>query len=141
MLQTGIHATFHAFLQIVLGPAVLPATPHSCRLIIQQKVTLAPPISAVLRYIPSLVCRPSHHSLRLFRPMPLRNSRARRWIDQPSLRQYTCTAGWSSPVARWAHNPKVGGSNPSPATNTSSCPPSHPEVEGIFVFAHQKFLN
>src|SRR4026207_2270530 len=29
------------------------------------------------------------------------------WID----------AGWSSPVARWAHNPKVAGSNPAPATN------------------------
>ncbi len=27
-------------------------------------------------------------------------------------------AGWSSLVARRAHNPKVGGSNPSPATNT-----------------------
>jgi hypothetical protein len=26
------------------------------------------------------------------------------------------TAGWSSPVARWAHNPKVSGSNPDPAT-------------------------
>ena len=26
-------------------------------------------------------------------------------------------AGWSSLVARWAHNPKVGGSNPSPATS------------------------
>ena len=26
-------------------------------------------------------------------------------------------AGWSSQVARWAHNPKVGGSNPPPATN------------------------
>ena len=25
-------------------------------------------------------------------------------------------AGWSSPVARWAHNPKVKGSNPFPAT-------------------------
>ena len=25
-------------------------------------------------------------------------------------------AGWSSLVARWAHNPKVDGSNPSPAT-------------------------
>jgi hypothetical protein len=24
-------------------------------------------------------------------------------------------AGWSSLLARWAHNPKVGGSNPSPA--------------------------
>jgi hypothetical protein len=27
-----------------------------------------------------------------------------------------CIAGWSSLVARWAHNPKVGGSNPPPAT-------------------------
>ncbi len=26
-------------------------------------------------------------------------------------------AGWSSPVARRAHNPKVVGSNPAPATN------------------------
>ena len=26
-------------------------------------------------------------------------------------------AGWSSPVARWAHNSKVAGSNPAPATN------------------------
>src|SRR5215468_7727275 len=30
------------------------------------------------------------------------------------------TAGWSSPVARWAHNPKVAGSNPAPATNLRS---------------------
>src|SRR5712692_9053755 len=30
---------------------------------------------------------------------------------------YSVTAGWSSPVARWAHNPKVAGSNPAPATN------------------------
>ena len=28
-------------------------------------------------------------------------------------------AGWSSLVARWAHNPKVDGSNPSPATKDS----------------------
>jgi hypothetical protein len=25
-------------------------------------------------------------------------------------------AGWSSSVARWAHNPEVAGSNPAPAT-------------------------
>ena len=30
---------------------------------------------------------------------------------------YHRNAGWSSLVARWAHNPKVGGSNPPPATN------------------------
>jgi hypothetical protein len=28
-------------------------------------------------------------------------------------------AGWSSQVARWAHNPKVTGSNPVPATKFS----------------------
>jgi beta-glucanase (GH16 family) len=31
-------------------------------------------------------------------------------------------AGWSSPVARRAHNPKVGGSNPPPATNPLEVP-------------------
>ena len=31
----------------------------------------------------------------------------------------TCIAGWSSLVARRAHNPKVVGSNPAPATKTS----------------------
>ena len=31
-------------------------------------------------------------------------------------------AGWSSPVARQAHNLKVVGSNPTPATNTKSAP-------------------
>ena len=30
---------------------------------------------------------------------------------------FDLVAGWSSPVARWAHNPKVAGSNPAPATN------------------------
>ena len=28
----------------------------------------------------------------------------------------SCAAGWSSSVARWAHNPEVAGSNPVPAT-------------------------
>ncbi len=31
---------------------------------------------------------------------------------------YNPGAGWSSPVARWAHNPKVAGSNPAPATKS-----------------------
>src|SRR6185437_12333085 len=31
--------------------------------------------------------------------------------------RYHDVAGWSSLVARWAHNPKVVGSNPTPATN------------------------
>jgi hypothetical protein len=33
-------------------------------------------------------------------------------------------AGWSSLVARRAHNPKVVGSNPAPATNCNPCSPS-----------------
>ena len=33
--------------------------------------------------------------------------------------RYDVVAGWSSLVARWAHNPKVGGSNPPPATKKS----------------------
>src|SRR5882762_4230117 len=32
------------------------------------------------------------------------------------MRVPSSDAGWSSPVARWAHNPKVAGSNPAPAT-------------------------
>jgi hypothetical protein len=33
------------------------------------------------------------------------------------IRLLLTDAGWSSLVARWAHNPKVAGSNPAPATN------------------------
>src|SRR5581483_7971823 len=34
-------------------------------------------------------------------------------------------AGWSSPVARQAHNLKVAGSNPAPATNPHHVRPGH----------------
>jgi hypothetical protein len=34
-------------------------------------------------------------------------------------RGYHRPAGWSSPVARWAHNPEVTGSNPVPATRNT----------------------
>ena len=40
-----------------------------------------------------------------------------------------CIAGWSSLVARRAHNPKVVGSNPAPATIRISSPP----LAGFFV--------
>ena len=43
-----------------------------------------------------------------------------RMFDPASPRCYHFSAGWSSLVARWAHNPKVGGSNPPPATKKSS---------------------
>jgi hypothetical protein len=38
-------------------------------------------------------------------------------FDEMNHLRYYIDAGWSSLVARWAHNPKVEGSNPSPATN------------------------
>src|SRR5687768_11764125 len=46
------------------------------------------------------------------------------WPGRRGLSPFSCArlgirlsdAGWSSPVARWAHNPKVAGSNPAPAT-------------------------
>jgi hypothetical protein len=44
-------------------------------------------------------------------------------FDTPKSRPYNMLslriAGWSSLVARWAHNPKVIGSNPIPATFTT----------------------
>src|SRR5665213_254268 len=39
-----------------------------------------------------------------------------RKFDARNPLRYHNVAGWSSLVARWAHNPKVEGSNPSPAT-------------------------
>ena len=41
------------------------------------------------------------------------------------------TAGWSSQVARRAHNPKVGGSNPSPATIIYAYM-EHKDTKGFF---------
>ena len=53
--------------------------------------------------------------MRYFRKMP------GKVIDIAALMCYraavTHNAGWSSLVARRAHNPKVAGSNPAPATN------------------------
>src|ERR1700722_11874746 len=37
-----------------------------------------------------------------------------------SLYSKDITAGWSSSVARWAHNPEVVGSNPTPATKVEA---------------------
>ncbi len=39
------------------------------------------------------------------------------WLVSRAPAEYNSEAGWSSQVARWAHNPKVAGSNPAPATN------------------------
>ena len=45
-------------------------------------------------------------------------------------------AGWSSLVARRAHNPKVAGSNPAPATKNEG--PGARESSGAFAFSGQK---
>ena len=44
-------------------------------------------------------------------------------------------AGWSSPVARQAHNLKVAGSNPAPATNTKSTAHNRPSESQGGLFA------
>ena len=52
-------------------------------------------------------------------------------------------AGWSSPVARQAHNLKVPGSNPGPATNTThearqAQEQSAPGPGGLLAFGHRE---
>src|SRR5699024_1173850 len=46
-------------------------------------------------------------------------------------------AGWSSSVARWAHNPKVAGSNPAPATRETPGGLSHP----VFFHVRGRFMS
>lgn len=58
--------------------------------------------------------------------------RAIAWIWSLSISAHkigATDAGWSSSVARWAHNPEVVGSNPAPATNTKRS-----SLEGLFAF-------
>ena len=56
------------------------------------------------------------------------------WVRrEPSRKVLFTDAGWSSSVARWAHNPEVAGSNPAPATNRKR--PSQSDCEGLFCCA------
>ena len=66
----------------------------------------------------------------------------RRQVFQPihprSIPVRPLGAGWSSPVARQAHNLKVTGSNPVPATSDSNTPPTPPfaaRVAGVLLLA------
>ena len=53
----------------------------------------------------------------------------------PRPRCYTVDAGWSSPVARQAHNLKAAGSNPAPATSfVITHSPSRSDRPGGFAF-------
>ena len=48
-------------------------------------------------------------------------ARVRDSFDRPLCIRYDEFAGWSSLVARRAHNPEVAGSNPAPATSNHIC--------------------
>ena len=81
-----------------------PAAPSSLQ---ASKPTPPPdPTAALVRFRPTRprrkLTKPTAGCHRLPRPL--------------SFNTYS-DAGWSSPVARRAHNPKVAGSNPAPATN------------------------
>ena len=64
---------------------------------------------------------------RIPRP-PRQPSRRPRFTSDSLSRRRSCilgahrNAGWSSSVARWAHNPEVAGSNPVPATTGNVLP-------------------
>ncbi len=62
---------------------------------------------------PALGCAIRHFDLIRFDQMSQRSK-----FDDEQVIVYDQNAGWSSLVARWAHNPKVGGSNPPPATKS-----------------------
>jgi hypothetical protein len=53
---------------------------------------------------------------------------AARMLSRPSV-----SAGWSSPVARQAHNLKVAGSNPAPATKQKARSPKG--LAGLFLWS------
>ena len=53
--------------------------------------------------------------------------------DEPVCNVVFTNAGWSSSVARWAHNPEVAGSNPVPATNTKNPRPGCPGGGSCYV--------
>src|SRR4029077_15419545 len=55
--------------------------------------------------------------------------------EQPKISRRRIYAGWSSPVARQAHNLKVVGSNPAPATNSIK---PFPKGDGFFVVPHPR---
>ena len=57
------------------------------------------------------------------------------WVRPHSSRKVLFTdAGWSSSVARWAHNPEVAGSNPAPATNPIQPLTCRNAGQGLFRF-------
>jgi hypothetical protein len=80
-----------------------------------------------------------------------------RRVDQFSGDCYDFSAGWSSQVARWAHNPKVASSNLAPATKLNldfredstslpkitnqSCPATSASIQPPSHFSFSRFPN
>src|SRR5664279_1836652 len=64
-------------------------------------------------------------------PGKLERNKCAARFDRRYTSRYYRSAGWSSPVARWAHNPKVVGSNPTPATKLLS---DDPLPEAVFLY-------
>ena len=79
----------------------------------------SPPFSKGGRRLVPLWQRGTKGDLRHSAGLPLRV-----FLDKSAHPHYSLSndAGWSSPVARWAHNPKVAGSNPAPATTHVTTP-------------------
>src|SRR6267154_2907424 len=57
----------------------------------------------------------------MFPPKATKSSKQFEWFDGSVRVRYSGYAGWSSLVARRAHNPKVVSSNLTPATISKSC--------------------
>src|SRR5438046_8003176 len=53
----------------------------------------------------------------------------------------TSVAGWCSLVARWAHNPKVAGSNPAPATKVNPLNGRHLRRPFVFLAERENLKN
>ena len=92
--------------------------PLHCRRVDSGAVCLHPQQTVVVqrdillrRFSPVRETRASFGKLHHYQRVPM--------FDAVYCGCYDSCAGWSSLVARWAHNPKVGGSNPPPATKTS----------------------
>ena len=86
--------------------AAQPSTPTPGSAVVHQPVQTAPRPFAAPRRRPA---RPLDGARELICPARVRS---------PTV--VATDAGWSSSVARWAHNPEVAGSNPAPATNVSA---------------------
>jgi hypothetical protein len=66
-----------------------------------------------------IISRREEHELQIKAKFPLRIRSADPNHAAPRRKAHGSNAGWSSQVARQAHNLKVVGSNPTPATNES----------------------